>query len=69
MSESAGRPRGFESRRRTRLLVELIATGTAPIEAVRKSGVSSARVVRLLEDPAFLAVLRAGAELREAAAA
>lgn len=55
--ESRGRPRGFESRRRTKELVRLVSIGTPLVVAARESGVKPARVLRLLDDPAFFDVV------------
>lgn len=52
-----GRPRGFESRRRTREFLRLLAEGESPLAAAREASVSPSRALRLLDDPGVRAVL------------
>lgn len=55
MPEPLGRPRGVETRRRTRELLELLAGGSTLAEAAKGARVKPERVLRLLEDSDFRA--------------
>lgn len=56
---ATGRPRGFESRRRTQEFLRLVAEGSGLLEAARAAGMSPERALRLLDEPAVLAVVLA----------
>lgn len=61
----AGRPRGHDSRRRTRELLAHLAAGRSLEESVALARMSPRRLVRLLDDDDFWAVvgaLRGGGE-------
>lgn len=53
----AGRPRGLESRRRTQEFLRLVSEGSSLVEAARAAGMSPVRALRLLDEPAVLAVV------------
>lgn len=53
MPEPVGRPRGPETRRRTKQLLELLAGGATLADAAREARVKPDRVLRLLEDREF----------------
>lgn len=64
-----GRPRGAETRRRTRHLLELVAAGEALRDAARTACVKPERVLSLLEEPEFRAALFALLDASERIAA
>lgn len=66
MPEPAGRPRGTETRRRTRELLELLAGGSTLAEAAKSARVKPERVLRLLEDREFRAAYCTLAEAKAA---
>lgn len=55
MATSAGRPRGSETRRRTRELLAHLAAGKTLVDAARDARVKPERVLRLLDEPEFFA--------------
>lgn len=58
----SGRPSPGESERRTREFVRLLAAGETFADAQRQSGIAAARVLRLLDEPAFRAIAVAALE-------
>ena len=50
-----GRPRGAESRQRTRALLQLLADGVPLHEAAKAAQVKPERILRLMADPGFRA--------------
>lgn len=59
-----GRPSALEVRRRSRVFVALLVAGVTPRRAADEAGLSPARALRLLDDPALWQALR---RVREAA--
>lgn len=63
-----GRPRGFESRRRTAEFLRLLSDGLTVPEALRGSRLSGVRLGALFEDSQFRAVVCALIDQRQSAA-
>jgi hypothetical protein len=53
LSSGLGRPRGHDSQRRTRELLERLAEGVSLADAAREARVKPDRVLRLMADPQF----------------
>lgn len=63
-----GRPRAFETRRRTGELLRHVAAGAPLVLAARQANVDPVRVLRLLDEPEFFAAYMAVRDRAEAAA-